>query len=214
MYAAHARCIPDVFKANHTCGFNMYVKIRSPWGWWYIVSPQYSGSVLVKILKVSEHCLRIKTWYWLLLTRATFCQYVQLQPAINITIMPLSWAYGCQVKGTLGVLIEPGLQNCNIWLRNSIIYSTSYETDNRTPSTGWYHCHSRLHQYVPVISPFCIIAALALSKMFVPTIELRCLSRILSSITSSRGNQIWIIITQSFDWIPVWAMPVPQYLHL
>ena len=36
-------------------------------------------------------------------------------------------------KGTLGVLIEPGLQNWYKWLRNLIKYSTSYETGNRIP---------------------------------------------------------------------------------
>ena len=86
---------------------------RSPWGWWYTISPYYRGSVLVQILKVSKHCLKIKTH----------------QPAINIAIMPLSWVYECPV------LIQPGLQNCNKWLRNSIIYSTSCQTDHRTPST-------------------------------------------------------------------------------
>ena len=45
-----------------------------PWGCWYIVSPQYAGFVLVKILKVSKQCFRIKTQYWSLLTR----QCVQL----------------------------------------------------------------------------------------------------------------------------------------
>ena len=55
----------------------------SPWGWWYIISHQYTGSVLVKIFKFSKHCLRIKTRYRLLLTSATFCQRTQLQPTIN-----------------------------------------------------------------------------------------------------------------------------------
>ena len=41
---------------------------------------------MVKILKVTKHCLRIKTGYRSLLTRATFCQCVQLQPAIKIAI--------------------------------------------------------------------------------------------------------------------------------
>ena len=54
---------------------------------------------------------------------------------INITIIPLSWAYKCPVKDTPDVSIEPGVQNCNKWLCNSIIYSTSCQTDDRTPST-------------------------------------------------------------------------------
>ena len=112
---------------------------RNPWGWWYTISPQNTGSVLVKILKVSKHCLRIKTWYRSLLTSATFCQCVQLQPAINITIIPLSWAYGCHLKGHARSLNRIWSQNCNKWLRNSIIYSTSCETNNSTPSTTWCH---------------------------------------------------------------------------
>ena len=83
--------------------------------------------------KSYKYCLRVNTRYRSLFTSATFCQCLQLQRVINFAIMPLSWAYGCPVKGTL---IEPGLQNCNRWLNNSIRYSTSCETDNRTPSTG------------------------------------------------------------------------------
>ena len=83
------------------------------------------------------------------------------------------------IKGTLGVLRELGLQNCDKWLCNSIIYSTSCETDERTPSTGWYHWRISLHQNASIISVlFCIIAASALCRKFVPTNESRCLSRI------------------------------------
>ena len=120
---------------------------------------------MVKILKVSKHCLRIKTRYRSLLSSATLCQCVQLQPAINIAAMHLSWAYGCLIKGALGVLREPGLQNCDKWLWNSIIYSSSCETDKRTPSTGWYHWHSSLHLNASIISVlFRIIVASALCE--------------------------------------------------
>ena len=129
------------------------------------------------------------TRYRSLLTSVTFCQWVKLQPAINIATMHLSWAYGCLIKGTLGVLRELGLQNCDKWLCNSIIYSTSCETDKRTPSTGWYHWHLSLHQNASIISVlFYIIAASALCKNVVPTNESRYLSR--SSTNSSRRSQI------------------------
>ena len=92
-------------------------------------------------------------------------------------------------KGTLGVLRELGLQNCDKWLCNSKIYSTSCETDKRTPSTGWYHWHISLHQNASIIFVlFCIIAASAPCKNCVPTNESRCLSR--NSLNSSRRRQI------------------------
>ena len=79
-----------------------------------------------------------------------------------------------------------GLQK---WLCNSIIYSTSCETDKRTPSTGWYHWHSSLHRNASIMSVLlCIIAASALCENFVPTNESRCPSR--SSTNSSKGSQI------------------------
>ena len=162
---------------------------------------------MVKILKFSKHCLRIKTGYQSLLTSATFCQWVQLQPAINIATMHLSWAYGCLINGTLCVLRELGLQNCDKWLCNSIIYSTSCETDKRTPSTGWYHWHISLHQNASIISVlFCMIAASALCKNFVPTNESRCLSR--SSTNSSRRSQI----LSSWFWSPQPRIWLNSYL--
>ena len=145
---------------------------RSPFGWWYIISPQYTGSVLVKILKVSKHCLGIKNWYRSLLTSATFFRCVQLQPTINITVMPLSWADGCPVECTLDVFIEPGLQNCAKWLRNSIIYSTSCETNNHIPSTAW--CHWLLIAYTSMPPSYLHSVSYSISQEICTRILLCC----------------------------------------
>ena len=146
-------------------------------------------------------------------------------PTINIDIMPLSWAYESPVKGTPDVSIEPGLQNCNRWLRNSIIYSTSCQTDDHIPSTIYnYKIQDTIAKvaYTSMPPPYLHSVSL-LSKRFVTSLcqhwnESRCLSRRLSSTTSYRGSQIcsqwfWITLTQAFDEIPVWAMPLPQHMH-
>ena len=132
-------------------------------------------------------------------------------PTINIDIMPLSWAYESPVKGTPDVSIEPGLQNCNRWLRNSIIYSTSCQTDDHIPSTIYnYKIQDTIAKvaYTSMPPPYLHSVSL-LSKRFVTSLcqhwnESRCLSRRLSSTTSYRGSQIcsqwfWITLTQAFD---------------
>ena len=145
----------EVFIANHPFGFDMSVKIHT-----VVLSAGGLSSALNtldpfwsrswKFPNIASE-LRM-TWYRSLLTSATFCQCVQLQP-YNITIMPLSWAYGCHVKEhTLGVLIEAGLQNCKKCLRNSIMYSTSCETNNHIPSTAW--CHWLLIAYTSMPPPY------------------------------------------------------------
>ena len=185
----------EVFIANPPCGFNVRVQIHP-----VVIEAGGVSSALNALEPIWLRSWEFPNIAPELRLNIDRCSYVPLSAHAHnynrrstlLLTMHLSWACGCPVKGMLGILKEPGLQNCYWWLRNSIIYSTSCETENRTPSTGWYHWHGSIHRHASVTSVlFWIIAASAQN-------ESRCLSRSLISINSFRGSQIlssWFLIT-------------------
>ena len=69
----------------------------------------------IRFGQVTKHCLRIKTGYRSLLTSATFCQCVQLQPAIKIAIYLLVCCINFSQSAELWYRI------IQIWRRHSVV---------------------------------------------------------------------------------------------